>query len=179
MPSEWPLVKMAGGKFKRGCSSCTKCVSGILVKKRIQWHSGVIFQLWLQRRCPLNYYRVSKGCALSPFLTPDRHDSQEYYRLLCFSQTNTQVCVPVDNTRPPYGGSCSVHHAETRACKRHWTHICQRINTYKCACIFFFFPHIHRACTQFPHSLHFAHREVSVWAGPGRVLLIQGGDLSV
>lgn len=71
-----------------------------------------ISRLLLRCRCPSSACAMSTHNAHSSSLRPNRRVTQEDYRLLCFSQTNMQVCVPVDNGWPPSGTSCSVHCAE-------------------------------------------------------------------
>lgn len=118
---------------------------------------------------------VTQRSARSPFPSPDRHVTQKPYRLLCFSQTNTRVCVPVDNGRPPPGTSCSIHRAETTARPPNThTHICRGLMLTSVHA-YFLSPNVHATCTQFPHSLHFARREVRVWAGPGRAAIAYPG----
>lgn len=77
-------------------------------------------------------------------------------------------------------------HVHAYSTKHSHTH--RRINTYRSAHILFFHTntrthshsHIQSVHTgvSTQHSLHFAHREVSVWAGPGRAMLTLAGDLS-
>lgn len=127
-----------------------------------QWTDMFISRLLLRCRCPSSVCAMSTHNAHSSSLRPNRRVTQEDYRLLCFSQTNMQVCVPVDNGWPPSGTSCSVHCAENTC-----MHTVQNTHTHTGGLIltevhtYFFFTLTHartvtvtyRACTQeFPHS---------------------------
>lgn len=56
--------------------------------------------------------------------------------------------------------------------------ILRDVRAYLFTCTSLTHTHTHRSTVSTQRSLHFAHREVSVWAGPGRALLSLAGDFS-